>query len=526
MNSLIPADFASIKNTIALGQIPLQPPVQVIDKDQRQNEGGLFSALSSYVSSFANDEPPEPSEQEIDFALCSIDCIKSCEFEQLLTRINKLPLKSVVSVVNSLLGHIPEDSSPQILAVKSDLPAASLKATMTLYDPSLVYILELATILTMRDAETIEALGKDVAGALQTIIRNAANYHYVVISRSAYYLLSLLRISDEYDFIRAPVILHAFSSFEPALLKRSAVPLLQGMLDCMRGSSQSLRLEMSTSPDFWAILRILHDNPEASALVFQILEDSSGPPHSGITVDNYEHAIGLLNAFASQGSVGANDEQRRDSALRRGKGAKLPKPKHRDEVIRGTKSVTTVFQLTSRVPSFITQSHLETKEAWKTYWSPIFRVLTRQCLNPCREIRHQALSLLFRALLSNDLASTEHKEWTKIFSEVLFPLINSLLKPEVYQSDPVGMGETRVQAATGLCKIFLHYLTALAGWDGMVELWVRIMSVLERLMSSGVGDNVVSHLGSSRCCLRRTNRVITGGSGSRITQEHSTGYGR
>jgi brefeldin A-resistance guanine nucleotide exchange factor 1 len=492
VNSLIPSDFSSIKHTIALSQIPLQPPVQVIDKDQRQNDGGIFSALSSYVSSFANDEPPEPSEQEIDYTLCSIECIKSCGFEELLSRINQLPLDSVVSVVESLLSHIPEDSSPRILVVKSDLPAASLKSATTLYDPSLLFILELATILTMRDSETIEALGKDVAGALQSIIRNAANYHYVVISRSAYYLLALLRISDEYDFIRVPVILHAFSSFDSAVLMRSAVPLLQGILDCMQSSSQSLRLEMSTSPDFWNILHSLHSNPEAAPFVFQILDDLSSPPHNGITVDNYEPAIALLNAFASLGSVGANDEQRRDAALRRGKGTKAPKPKHRDEVTRGTKSVSTVFQLTSRVPSFITQSHLETAEAWKTYWSPIFRVLTRQCLNPCREIRHQALSLLLRALLSNDLASTEHKEWTKIFSEVLFPLINSLLKPEVYQSDPVGMGETRVQAATGLCKIFLHYLVALAGWDGMVELWVRILAVLERLMSSGVGDNVVS----------------------------------
>ena len=61
----------------------------------------------------------------------------------------------------------------------------------------------------------------------------------------------------------------------------------------------------------------------------------------------------------------------------------------------------------------------------------------------------------------------------------------------MYQSDPVGMGETRVQAATGLCKIFLHYLVALAGWEGMVELWVRILNIMERLMSSGVGDNLV-----------------------------------
>lgn len=495
VNSLIPSKISSIQNAIELDAIPLQPPAQVIDRAQQQNEGGLFSALSSYVSSFANDEPPEPSEQEIEYTLCSIDCIKTCGFDDLLARIGKLPLESLTFIVESLLSHIPEDSSPRILVVKSDLPVAVSKAS-TLYDPSLIFILELATILAMRDSESLAALGKDVGSALQLIVRNAANYHYVVISRAAYYLLALLRNSndtnDDYTQIRVPVILHAFSSFDKEVLQRSSVPLLQGIFSCIHSSSTALRNEMATSPDFWAILHQLHNTPDASPIVFRILEDLASPPHSGITVDNYEPAIALLNAFASLGSIGINDEQRRDIAMKRGKGAKMPKPKHREEVIRGTKSVMIVFQLTSRVPSFITASHLETTEAWKTYWSPIFRVLTRQCLNPCREIRHQALSLLLRSLLSSDLASTEHKEWTKIFSEVLFPLISQLLKPEVYQSDPVGMGETRVQAATGLCKIFLHYLVALASWEGMVELWVRILNIMERLMSSGVGDTLVS----------------------------------
>lgn len=74
---------------------------------------------------------------------------------------------------------------------------------------------------------------------------------------------------------------------------------------------------------------------------------------------------------------------------------------------------------------------------------------------------------------------------------MLFPLINQLLKPEIYQSDPGGMGETRVQVATLLCKIFLHYLVALSEWDGMLDLWLKILSIMDRLMHSGQGDNLV-----------------------------------
>lgn len=82
-------------------------------------------------------------------------------------------------------------------------------------------------------------------------------------------------------------------------------------------------------------------------------------------------------------------------------------------------------------------------------------------------------------------------EWTAIFTEVLFPLINQLLKPDVYQFDPAGMADTRVQATALLCKIFLHYLVLLSEWDGMSTLWIQILTIMGRLLNSGQGDNLV-----------------------------------
>ncbi len=94
------------------------------------------------------------------------------------------------------------------------------------------------------------------------------------------------------------------------------------------------------------------------------------------------------------------------------------------------------------------------------------------------------------ALLSPKLASTDHLEWMAIFSKVLFPLISDLLKPEIYQTDPVGMSQTRLQAPNLLCKIFLHYLDSLSKWDGMLDLWLDILDIMDRLMNSGQGDNL------------------------------------
>lgn len=182
-------------------------------------------------------------------------------------------------------------------------------------------------------------------------------------------------------------------------------------------------------------------------------------------------------------------------------------------VSRGVKAINLIHNMTSRIPHLMKQSHLEASEgktqrssksqagiieanpitAWSAYWLPIFQALTTQCTNPCREIRHLAFSSLQRCLLSPELISSGHEEWTAIFGEVLFPLIHKLLKPEVYSSDRDGMSETRVQAASLLCKVFLQYLVLLSKWDGMLDLWLKIIDIMDRLMNSGQGDSLVSN---------------------------------
>jgi len=56
------------------------------------------------------------------------------------------------------------------------------------------------------------------------------------------------------------------------------------------------------------------------------------------------------------------------------------------------------------------------------------------------------------------------------------------------------MSETRVRASTLLSKVFLHYLVLLSGTNELLDLWFKIVSIMDRLMNSGQGDNLVSSL--------------------------------
>lgn len=496
INSLIPPLDNTLVSKLDIPPISLQPPSQVVDRDRQQNETGLLSAFTSYLSSYAADDPPEPSDEELDNTLCTVDCVKACSINEILTNMNSLLLPSASWLVEALLSQLPEETVPAVIVVKPERPLSSqrhsngrLGSNKPNYDPGMIYILELATVLTLRDKATLETLGENLSSTLQTFVRDASNLHPLAISRIVNYLLSLLRLSHEYHFMRVPVVLHGISSFDQDVLESTAVPTVKGLSLCI-AEPGPLRNEVTISPDFWSILQRLHRHDEAAPLVFEILRTAveSTPPI--ITADNYESAVGLADNFISAGSVGSIDERQMDSRTRRSKGVKQTKVTENQVVVRGVKAIGLVYHLSKRVPTLIKQSHLEKKEAWAAYWSPIFQSLTAQCINPCREIRHHAISTLQRSLLSIKLVASDDREWMAIFDEVLFPLVLRLLKPEVYHSDPVGMSETRVQAATLVCKIFLRYLDQLPNQSGMLDLWLKILDILDRMMNSGQGDSL------------------------------------
>lgn len=86
-DSEIPTTFQKFSKRIKLPKIPLHTP-QVIDRAARPPESGLFSALSSYISSYAADDPPEPSKEEEDSALTTRDCIMTCKLGDVFAQVS------------------------------------------------------------------------------------------------------------------------------------------------------------------------------------------------------------------------------------------------------------------------------------------------------------------------------------------------------------------------------------------------------------------------------------------------------
>lgn len=113
-----------------------------------------------------------------------------------------MPPRATKDLTLALLEQLPQDSSPVVIVVKPERPAAAPKTNGQrqdnrgpVYDPSLLYVLELLTVLATRDDANFAEVGELVTDALQNVVRNAANTHFMVLSRAVFYLLLLLEKS-------------------------------------------------------------------------------------------------------------------------------------------------------------------------------------------------------------------------------------------------------------------------------------------------------------------------------------------
>ncbi len=93
VNSLIPSTFGEAKPVFEMPSIPVNTPAP-LNKEERNNNNGLFSSFTSYLSSYAADEPPEPSGEELSDTIRTVNCIEACPFDEMFANIMYGPCRS------------------------------------------------------------------------------------------------------------------------------------------------------------------------------------------------------------------------------------------------------------------------------------------------------------------------------------------------------------------------------------------------------------------------------------------------
>ncbi|XP_037094857.1 Golgi-specific brefeldin A-resistance guanine nucleotide exchange factor 1-like [Pollicipes pollicipes] len=121
---------------------------------------------------------------------------------------------------------------------------------------------------------------------------------------------------------------------------------------------------------------------------------------------------------------------------------------------------------------------------WEGGWCPLLQGIARLCCDPRRQVRASAVTYLQRSLLVHDLQALAPTEWEACFHKVLFPLLAKLLEP----SPAAGLEETRMRAATLLCKVFLQHLTPLLSLPTFTALWLTILDFMDKYLHADRAD--------------------------------------
>lgn len=121
----------------------------------------------------------------------------------------------------------------------------------------------------------------------------------------------------------------------------------------------------------------------------------------------------------------------------------------------------------------------------------------------------------------------DHGQVEEIFNRVIFPLLDELLKPQVFQRDHQGMPETRLRASALLCKAFMYFEVRENDAKADIRiLWIQILDLLDRLMNIDKGGQLVRDCKACVIYLTVTDPILQVRGCSRIPKKCYFGHER
>jgi golgi-specific brefeldin A-resistance guanine nucleotide exchange factor 1 len=91
----------------------------------------------------------------------------------------------------------PADSSPKVKAKDGPAAITAQESQDKAYDPSMLFLLELATSLAIRDEQSMRSFSGEVAGYCTEILRQRKHLHPILVERTLTYLMTLKKRGHE-----------------------------------------------------------------------------------------------------------------------------------------------------------------------------------------------------------------------------------------------------------------------------------------------------------------------------------------
>lgn len=443
-NCLInPNLFLDFQSRLNMSALPKVKPRYVINRTKPLKDSGLLSTFSSFLKGYL-DVPPEPTDQEVESTLSTIDCVKSINipgvFENVATKSTPEDLKQFINFFVELL------------------PSHNETKNKRFYESETLFMFEIISCFAL--------LLNDVDIINQSVLLLSAYSGKKEISKkgqlrlSTYKLLLIRKSKTNIELVKtlSSAILELLEFDNDSLVKNGAqlLPALISLGDSDECwcKGQLLRLE-----SYWTIFRILSTVSSNSQPILEFLTEIIGDKSAKEEINpaNYMIFLGLLDELSSLGAIGSQFEQKLVD-------------EHPVEIISLSKKS---ISLTTNLSTIANRDEFKGKEV--TY--SLYQALAHQCFNPCREIRTYAITQLQLSILQIDISKDSEISAAGIFEYVLFPLLAELSKDEVILTDPTGFVKTRLEVSSLVSKVFLNFSNNFQE-NELESVWLNILNNL------------------------------------------------
>lgn len=444
-NCLInPNLFCEFQKKVSLPPLTKVKPRYIIQGAKPLNNSGILSTFSSFLKGYS-DEPPEPTDQEIESTLSTIDCVRSINVPGIFDTVSKGSQDELTEFVEILLNNLPTYSEEKKRYFESEV----------------LFLFEVVVCFSLIVSE-FAVTNKLISKLNEYMKAHVSKKGYM---RLATYLFLLARQSNVSHEVEAAQALDHINTFDREIVTKHCASLVKSLFSLVDQESKLRTLIQRES--FWDFLKVAASSPgfadDVLDFVGAIVQESSDE----VSDQNHILLLGLLDEVSSLGAAGAQWEQAKDHG----------RPVENSKLAEGTEESSNVRKLIVISKRSIDHTGLLGSSSKKLSY-PLIQALAHQCFNPCREVRSHAIKVLQNTLLSGSL--NENFTALGIYEYGLFPLLAELEKEEVILTDKKGFPETHSQILNLVSKVFLHHHHELKEeerktvWLGIVNHFVRV----------------------------------------------------
>lgn len=446
-NCLInPNLFAEFQRKLSLHPLNKVKPRFIIQRMKPLKDSGLLSTFSSFLKGYS-DDPPEPTDQEVESTLSTIDCVRSVRIPEIfdyVAKAEKEELQIFLEIINERFPEYAEEKR-------------------RFFETQVMFLFETSVCLSLilDDAAVYKTLVAKLNDYLKSNHVTKKGY-----ARLSTYLFILVRRCDvSYKEAVLESVNHMLQ-FDKDILVKHGGSLVLPLLSLV--DHESTVNELITEEAYWDILKVFGSTSEQSEGILSFMESIVKNTPEEITPSNYLAILNLLDEISSLGAVGAQLEQAQEQE-------NAENTQQSGDTEKG--HVGKLIEISKRSISLTgSMAELQQKQSY-----PLLQALAHQCFNPCREVRTHAVHTLQTTILSSTFTS----EFTVagVYEYGFFPLVSELTRDEVFQTDTLGFPETHLQILNLLSKTFLKFHPELSEtdrnkvWLGVVDKFVVVNQV-------------------------------------------------